>query len=151
MKTIRYLALTAVLLGSGVALAEPIEVPLGDEIFELEVVDDQASREKGLMGREALGENEGMIFDFPKGTRPAIWMRNMVISLDLLFLDEQGTIVQIFQRVPPCQAMPCEIYKAEQPLRFVIEVAAGTASRLGLEPGQQIDLGTRLATPVPAF
>lgn len=151
MKTLRYLALAALLVASGSVVAEPIEIRLGDEAFELDVVDDQQSREKGLMGRESLGENEGMIFDFPKGSRPAIWMRNMVISLDLLFLDEQGTIVQIFQRVPPCEAMPCEVYQAERPLRFVIEVAAGTANRLGLEPGQQVDLGTRLATPVPAF
>lgn len=151
MKTLRYLALAALLVASGSVVAEPIEIRLGDETFELDVVDDQQSREKGLMGRESLGENEGMIFDFPKGSRPAIWMRNMVISLDLLFLDEQGTIVQIFQRVPPCEAMPCEVYQAERPLRFVIEVAAGTANRLGLEPGQQVDLGTRLATPVPAF
>ncbi len=151
MKTLRCLGLAALLVISGSIAAQPIEIRLGEEIFELEVVDDQESREKGLMGRESLGENEGMIFDFPKDTRPAIWMRNMVISLDLLFLDEQGTIVQIFQRVPPCEAMPCDIYQAERPLRFVIEVAAGTASRLGLEPGQQIDLGSRLATPVPAF
>jgi uncharacterized membrane protein (UPF0127 family) len=151
MKTLRYLALAALLVASGSVVAEPIEIRLGDETFELDVVDDQQSREKGLMGRESLGENEGMIFDFPKGSRPAIWMRNMVISLDLLFLDEQGTLVQIFHRVPPCEAMPCEVYQAERPLRFVIEVAAGTANRLGLEPGQQVDLGTRLATPVPAF
>lgn len=75
----------------------------------------------------------------------------MLISLDLLFVDEQGKLVQIFREVPPCKAMPCETYRAEQPLRFVIEVAAGTADRLGLQEGDQLQLGTRLSTPLPLF
>lgn len=141
------------LLGlSATALAdqqEKLQVRLGSETFELEVVDDEASRNQGLMGRQALGANEGMLFDFPAGTRPAIWMRNMLISLDLLFVDEQGTLTQIFPSVPPCRAMPCAIYRADRPVRFVIEVPAGTAERLGIDVGEQLDLGTRLATPVP--
>lgn len=48
-----------------------IEVELGSERFTLEVVDDEASRNRGLMGREQLGANEGMLFDFPAGTRPS--------------------------------------------------------------------------------
>lgn len=150
--TLRTLLLAALLSLAPLAFAEEgerLEVELGGERFTLEVVDDEASRNQGLMGREELGATEGMLFDFPAGTRPAIWMRNMLISLDLLFVDEQGRLQQIFREVPPCQSMPCEIYRADRPLRFVIEVPAGTAERLGLNEGDQLQLGTRLSTPVP--
>ncbi len=152
MILLRSLSLALLASVASLAAAEPsqrLEVELGGERFRLEVVDDEASRNRGLMGREALEADEGMLFDFPAGTRPSIWMRNMLISLDLLYVDEQGTLVQIFHEVPPCKAMPCEIYRAERPLRFVIEVPAGTAQRLNLQVGDQLDLGTRLATPLP--
>ncbi len=126
-----------------------LALPLGDELFQLELVDDPVSRQQGLMGRGSLDTNGGMLFDFPAGTRPAIWMRNMLISLDLLFVDDQGQLVQIFEQVPPCQAMPCPIYRAEQPLRFVIELAAGSAERLGLQPGAQLELGELTLRPAP--
>jgi uncharacterized protein len=149
LKTLSVLALLSLAHLACAAADERLEAVIGGESFALEVVDDEASRNRGLMGREQLGPGEGMLFDFPAGTRPAIWMRNMLISLDLLYVDEQGTLVQIFREVPPCEAMPCEIYRADRPLRFVIEVGAGTADRLNLREGDQVDLGTRLATPLP--
>lgn len=137
------------LLGSSVQ-ADTLEILLGGERFNLEVVADPDSREQGLMGREALEANQGMLFDFPVGTRPAIWMRNMQISLDLLYVDSLGRLVQVFPQVPPCTAMPCEVYHANRPLRFVIEVPAGTIERLGLKVGDQLDLAGRQRQPPPA-
>ena len=134
-------ALLFIPFAMGAAQAETVDVRLGAEGFTLEVVDDPESRRQGLMGREHLERNEGILFDFPPGTKPAIWMRNMVISLDLMFVDEQQQLVEVFADVPPCEAAPCEIYQVEQPLRFVIEVAAGTAARLGLERGMSLELG----------
>lgn len=132
------------------AQAEPLQVELGGELFELELVDDPASRRQGLMGRDYLAANEGMLFDFPPDTTPAIWMRNMLISLDLLFVDEQSRLVKIFAEVPPCAATPCDIYRVERPMRFVIELPAGTAARLGLEAGMPLDLGPVSKRPAPA-
>ena len=91
-----------------------------------------------------LAEDEGMLFDFPPGTRPAIWMRNMVIALDLVYLDGQARITHIFANVPPCEAMPCDVYQADRALRFVLELAAGSVQRLNLEVGQQLDLGVAM-------
>lgn len=142
MKNVMALVLSIMLsLSVATAYAEPLQARLGSESFKLQVVDDPSSRRQGLMGREFLEPNEGMLFDFPADTTPAIWMRNMVISLDLLFVDEQGELVQVFAEVPPCTTAPCEVYRAERPLRFVIEVSAGTAARLGLTPGMELDLG----------
>ena len=149
----RWLAVIASLVALLAVLdahAEPLEVILGGEHFYLEVVDDPASRRQGLMGRKDLAANEGMLFDFPPGTTPAIWMRNMLISLDLLFIDEQSRLVKVFAEVPPCAATPCDIYRVERPMRFVIEVPAGTATRLGLEAGMVLDLGAVSGRSAPA-
>ncbi len=127
--------LLAGLTASGAVLAlDRIKIELGGAHFELEYVADPQSRRLGLMGRPSLPAGTGMLFDFPDGTTPAIWMRNMQISLDLVYIDANGTIAQIFPRVPPCQAMPCEVYHASRPLRFVLELPAGTA---GTESGRR--------------
>lgn len=128
-----------------------VEALLAGQLFQLEVAAHPDSRRQGLMERTELQEGTGMLFDFPAGTSPSIWMRNMEISLDLLFVDDQAQLVQVFSEVPPCEGLPCAIYQAERPLRFVIEVPAGTASRLGLQPGDQLDLGGYHLSPAPAF
>jgi hypothetical protein len=148
---IRYLAL-AVIAGSAAAqsgITPVLELDLAGRIFQVEYVADPDSRREGLMGRTVLPVGTGMLFDFPEGTRPAIWMRNMLISLDLVYIDQSGEIVQIFRQVPPCKAMPCEIYHANEPVRFVLEVPAGTADSLSLEVGQALALDALSARPRP--
>lgn len=122
---------------------------LADETFRIERVADPESRRQGLMGRR-LAPDEGMLFDFPPGTVPAIWMRNMQISLDLVYIDERGQITHIFAAVPPCRNIPCDIYQADRPLRFVLELPEGTAARLGLTVGRQLPMDELRALPVPS-
>lgn len=128
-----------------------IEAQIAGQAFQLELATTPDSRRQGLMGRPELEAGSGMLFDFPQGTRPAIWMRNMQISLDLLFVDGQARVVHVFDQVPPCTELPCDVYEADQPLRFVIEVPAGTAGQLGLQPGVQLDLDGYQLSPPPPF
>lgn len=137
------------LLLAGAATAEEWVAELGAEPFVLEVVDDPDARRQGLMGRTELAANRGMLFDFPEGVTPSIWMRNMHIPLDLIYLDGDARITHLFEAVPPCKAQPCALYSADRPLRFVIEVPAGTVDRLDLKVGQQIDLGGLEKQPQP--
>ena len=111
------------------AAQELIQARIGDELFRLELAADPDSRRQGLMEREALPAGSGMLFDFPSGATPAIWMRNMRISLDLLFVDGQAAIQRIFHPVPPCEELPCEIYQEQHPC----------ASSSNCPPGQRID------------
>lgn len=133
------------------AQAQTIQATLAGQPYQLELVADPDNRRQGLMGRASLAAGEGMLFDFPTGTRPAIWMRNMRISLDLLFVDEHARLVQVFTEVPPCTAPPCAIYQADQALRFVIEVAPGTVETLGLKVGDQLDLADHQLSPPPPY
>lgn len=129
--------------------AEPqkLQLTLGDQAFSFVVAADPDSRRNGLMGRE-LAPQTGMLFDFPEGTRPAIWMYNMQISLDLLFVGSGGHIQYVFAEVAPCQKTPCDIYQAAEPLRYVLEVPAGTVQALGIKVGDQLDMsGLPVAPP----
>jgi uncharacterized membrane protein (UPF0127 family) len=148
---IRCLAI-AIMAGSAAAQSGTtpvVELDLAGSLVQVEYVADPDSRREGLMGRTALAVGTGMLFDFPEGTRPAIWMRNMLISLDLVYIDQNGRIAQIFRRVPPCRTLPCEIYHAAQPVRFVLEVPAGTADTLSLAVGQvlALDAFARVSAP----
>lgn len=145
----RILLMIVWLLSAAAVAAQDLPVRIGAERFVLEVVDDPDARRQGLMGRTELAANRGMLFDFPPGVTPSIWMRNMHIPLDLIYLDGDARITHLFEAVPPCKASPCTLYSADRPLRFVIEVPAGTVDRLGLEVGQQVDLGGLEKQPQP--
>jgi len=143
-----YWLATALLAWPLVSPATPAQqLTLGGKAFQFSVAADPETRRQGLMGQE-LAPQTGMLFDFPAGTRPAIWMYNMQISLDLLFVDSDGRIQHVFAEVPPCRQKPCSIYQASKPLRYVLEVPAGTAKTLGIEPGDQLDM-SRLPLSAP--
>lgn len=147
----RWLAVSALCTVTQVQAQPVIEARFAEQPFQLELVADPESRRQGLMGRTELPAGTGMLFDFPEGTKPAIWMRNMQISLDLLFVDEQARLVHVFSEVPPCAELPCDVYQADKPLRFVIELPAGTASQLKLQPGIQLDLDGHQLSPPPPY
>ena len=144
-------AILALLIATATHAQPLVEARFADQPFQLELVADPESRRQGLMERTELAAGTGMLFDFPEGTKPAIWMRNMQIALDLLFVDEQARLVHVFADVPPCADLPCDVYQADKPLRFVIEIPAGTASQLNLKPGAHLDLGGHQLSPPPPF
>lgn len=146
-----WLAVLALLIATATQAQPLVEARFADQPFQLELVADPESRRQGLMERTELAAGTGMLFDFPEGTQPAIWMRNMQMPLDLLFVNEQARLVHVFSEVPPCADLPCDVYQADQPLRFVIEIPAGTAGQLGLEPGAQLDLDGYQLSPPPPF
>lgn len=94
---------------------------------------------QGLMFRPSLPEDRGMLLLFPEERLPNIWMKNMFIHLDLVFLDDSGRVVDVIDRVAPCAADPCPHYIPRHPARTVLEVAAGVAGRHGLQVGDIIE------------
>ena len=150
MKSIAYALAVGALLATSLPVTGATQtIRLGDTEFAMEVVADPDSRRQGLMGRESLPFGSGMLFDFPINTRPAIWMHNMVISLDLVFVAADGRIAHVFPEVPPCADLPCAVYQAAEPLRWVFELPAGSVDKLGLKVGDNLDLSVLPATPPP--
>ncbi len=102
------------------------------------------SRALGLMYRDELAEGRGMLFVFPESNTRSFWMRNTRISLDLLFLDEDGSIVGLQANAAPLSEAPLP---SGAPCRFVLEVPAGYAAARGIGVGDSVDLGTLARTP----
>jgi uncharacterized membrane protein (UPF0127 family) len=107
--------------------------------FSLEVAADDASRARGYMGRESVGPREGMIFVFDDESLHAFWMKDCKTSLDMVWLDTQGHVVWIAANRKPCPATgDCPSIAPPAPSRYVVEFAAGTASKESLKPGDAI-------------
>jgi hypothetical protein len=97
---------------------------------ELAVTDEE--RQQGLMFREKLDENQGMLFLFEGEDVHAFWMKNMKFAIDILWLDGQKRIVHLEAGVPPCTADPCPSYVPKAAARYVLELKSGAAARHSL-------------------
>jgi uncharacterized membrane protein (UPF0127 family) len=108
---------------------------LGRHRFTVELAETPAQMQQGLMFRPSLAPDAGMLFDFKGPTVATMWMRNTLIPLDMLFVDANGTIVNIQARaVPESDA----VISAAAPVRAVLELNGGTAARLGIAPGDRV-------------
>ena len=112
---------------------------INKEKIDLEVAQTSQQQALGLMYREALPPNRGMLFSFdtPRFTR--FWMKNVKIPLDMLFL-LNGEVKAIAASVPPCQTTPCPTYGPQTPIDQVIELPGGRAAQLGLKVGDRITI-----------
>lgn len=100
--------------------------------FTVELADTDKEREIGLMHRNQLAEDRGMLFNFYTEQQLSFWMRNTFIPLDMLFIHKDGKVEFIAQNVQPHDERPVG---PRTPVLAVLEVPAGTAARLGLTPG----------------
>ncbi|MBI2085630.1 MAG: DUF192 domain-containing protein [Candidatus Aenigmarchaeota archaeon] len=89
------------------------------------VADIEETRAKGLMFVKTLGENEGMLFVFPDESVHTFWMKNTPISLDMVFVASNGTVVGLIEGATPCEKDPCETYSVDADSKYVVEVNAG--------------------------
>jgi uncharacterized membrane protein (UPF0127 family) len=79
-----------------------------------------------------------MLFVFTETRHPTFWMKDTRIPLDIVFLDEKGTVVSVERDAPPCAAEPCPRYTSPLPSRAVLELAAGVAAQRGIGEGSLI-------------
>ncbi|MBN1271237.1 MAG: DUF192 domain-containing protein [Candidatus Aminicenantes bacterium] len=99
----------------------------------------EAERALGLMYREKIESDQGMLFIFSREGIYSFWMKNMVIPLDILWLDKNKRIVHIAENVPPCRKVPCPSYGPSIPAMYVLELKAGSAKEHGLKLFQRIE------------
>ncbi len=110
---------------------------IGSEVIELEVANTEQQQGLGLMFRKSLPANRGMLFAFDQPQDTRFWMKNVEISLDIIFLKD-GIIQAIATNVPPCKSSPCPTYGAQTPIDQVIELRGERAAELGLKVGDRI-------------
>ena len=112
-----------------------IKGDFGEARFSVEIADDPAEREIGLMNRPSMPISAGMLFVYDKPSTLAFWMRNTLIELDMLFVDETGVIRNIHARAIPLDETT--IFGGED-LTHVLEINGGLAERMGIEVGDQL-------------
>lgn len=139
-------ALITLLLCSGCASAGGPWVELGGARYQVEIADDDPERARGLMFREAMDANRGMLFIHEREQPLAYWMKNTKIALDILYFNDQLKLVSQQRDVPPCTLGDrCPPYPSDAPARYVLELNAGQAAKLDLQDGAQLRLGPNIA------
>lgn len=120
-------------------------VELHGHRFSTEFATDDASREHGLMMRTELAADHSMLFVFPDTQPRWFWMKNTLIPLDILYFDADRKLVSMQLDVPPCKADPCPSYPSDAPARYVLELPAGTARRIGAQAGDELTVEGTIA------
>jgi uncharacterized protein len=115
-------------------------VELKGKHFDIEIAANDASRERGLMFRDAMPADHAMLFLFERPAMQAFWMKNTHIPLDILYFDQNYKLVSMQERVPPCRSAgnDCPPYPSKVPAQYVLELNAGTAEKLGVKEGDEL-------------
>ncbi|MCC5995339.1 MAG: DUF192 domain-containing protein [Oceanicaulis sp.] len=112
-----------------------IETAGGPVEFTVEVADTEETRQRGLMHREELDPDAGMLFDFEREQIVSIWMENTLIPLDILYIRRDGRIVKIISNARPLSRRQL---LSDFPVLSVLEINGGRAAELGIEPGDVV-------------
>ncbi len=108
---------------------------IGVHLIQAELAIRDEERAQGLMFREQLGANEGMVFRFPENRPVCMWMKNTFVPLSVAFIDETGKIINIEDMQPQTQDAHC----AKRPARYALEMNQGWFRQKNVKPGAKID------------
>jgi len=126
-------------VNGGQTLPISAQAIVAGHIIRLEVAQTQQQQAIGLMYRTTLADNRGMLFPFEPPQSVRFWMKNTLIPLDMVFL-QNGVVKAIAANVPPCTAAPCSMYGPQTPINQVIELRSGRAAELGLKVGESVKI-----------
>jgi len=132
------LALTLVPLLAGSAQKRFVPLYIHDTRFVAEIAETMEQQVKGLMYRRSIPRTYGMLFIYPEEDIRGFWMKNTWIPLDLIFLNRNRQVVDMFVNVPPCGADPCPSYVSKVPAQYVLEIRGDLSRELKLKEGDTI-------------
>ncbi len=112
------------------------EVRLSSGVFQLRLAADELSREKGLSGVESLTSNDGLLMIFDTDDKWAIWMKDMNIPLDIIWLDSSKKVIYIVKNAEP-ELSTDKVFTPAEKARYVIELSAGATQKYGIKLGDQ--------------
>lgn len=118
-------------------------VQIGETRINVEIADTDALRERGLSGRESLGENDGVLFIFPSMGIHGFWMKDMRFPIDIVWISN-GKIIGIEKDIDSqvgAQISELRIYYPPEPVDKVLEIAAGKSDNLGIKTGDKVEFG----------
>lgn len=133
MKKIFFLLLLIFVISS---CSKESQVVINGNKIDVEIADEPQEQSTGLMNRESLGENNGMLFIFDNEQVRNFWMKNTLMPLDMLFISKDLVIVDIIE-AEPCREDPCGIYSGKEPAKYVLEVNKGYSYRKNIYKGDK--------------
>ena len=117
------------------------QLEIGRQMLTVEIVDTPLTRDKGLMHRDSLPANHGMLFVYDAPEMLAFWMKNTKIPLSIGFFDHEKKLLQIENMDPPqSKTAPLFLYKSRYPCRYALEVPQGWFSEHHIAPGAKFTL-----------
>jgi len=106
---------------------------LKDHLFIADMALTQEEKLKGLMGRESLSDTDAMLFAQNAPQRTSFWMKNMLMSIDIIYFDSNFKLLKLFSEVPPCEKKPCKRYVSDSDkVKYILEIRSGLAKELNL-------------------
>jgi uncharacterized membrane protein (UPF0127 family) len=136
----RYLLLPLTLFLCTACMAEDPYVTFKNEHFVVELAETSEKQALGLMFREHLPDDHGMLFLFPVEGMRSFWMKNTRIPLDIFYFDEELKLVSVSENTRPCRTQRCPSYPSTGPAKYVLELNAGKAAELGVQAGDVLEL-----------
>jgi uncharacterized membrane protein (UPF0127 family) len=113
-------------------------VELGGKKFAVEIADTSEKQALGLMFRDSMPADQGMLFIFADEAPRSFWMKNTRISLDIMYFDKELRLVSISADTKPCRVSRCPSYPSVAPAMYVLELNAGLAAQLGVGIGDRL-------------
>lgn len=135
----RLLLLSVVWLCSSCMAGGP-SVELNGERFTVELAETQEKQALGLMFRDSMPDDHGMLFLFPNEAMRSFWMKNCKFPIDIFYFDADLKLVSVAENAQPCRTARCPGYPSEGPAQYVLELNAGKAAELGVKPGDVLTL-----------
>ena len=115
------------------------QVCLREHCFNVEIVSKGKDMERGLQFRKFLPPEAGMLFVFDAPKRQSFWMKDTLISLDIIWIDYAHRVVDVIADVPPCTADPCPVYTPKNEALYVLELNGGVSRSIGLNIGDRAE------------
>ena len=134
MRAIFFLISALLSFKAGAQQFPVVELSTGMHLIHAEVADDMGSRMQGLMYRESLATNAGMVFVFDENALHCMWMKNTLVPLSVAFIDESGAIINIADMQPKSEESHC----AATPARFALEMNKGWFAQRGIKAGAKL-------------
>ena len=115
------------------------KVCFSEKCFNVEIADTPKEHTVGLMNREYLNPDNGMLFIFDVENRYCFWMKNTLIPLDIIWLDKNQNVIFIKHNAKPCETDPCETFSPNKNAKYVLEINSGLAKEIELEEGDYLE------------
>jgi uncharacterized membrane protein (UPF0127 family) len=115
-----------------------IDLYIGSEKFTVEIADTVQKQTRGMMFRKEVADDFGMLFVYDREDYHGFWMKNCFLNLDIIYLNKDKQVVDMYINVPPCKKEPCKSYVTRVPAQYVLELRGNRARELNLQPGDSV-------------